>query len=287
MAVRTLRLPNRRRIKGADLLLYVFLIPAAIVTMMPIAYMISQALTPERDTLTWPIQWIPANPTLDNFQRLFNDPTLPVLRWLINSIFVSAAVTALVLAVDALTAYAFARLRFPGRDIIFFILLISLMIPGIITLIPTFLLMRNLRFLDTYNALIWNHGAGVFGIFLLRQYFQSIPKELEEAAIVDGASRFRVFWQIAVPLVSSALVALGIFTFLGSWNDLFWPLIVLSDREMLTLPVGLAILGQGNYVQRGLTMAAAAVASVPMLVLYAIFQRRIIAGISMTGMGGR
>lgn len=287
MAVRALRLPTRRRLKASDLLLYVFLIPAAIVTMMPIAYMISQALTPERDTLTWPIQWIPANPTLDNFQRLFNDPTLPVLRWLVNSIFVSAAVTVLVLAIDALTAYAFARLRFPGRDIIFFILLISLMIPGIITLIPTFLLMRNLRFLDTYNALIWNHGAGVFGIFLLRQYFQSIPKELEEAAIVDGASRFRVFWQIAVPLVSSALVALGIFTFLGSWNDLFWPLIVLSDREMLTLPVGLAILGQGNYVQRGLTMAAAAVASVPMLVLYAIFQRRIIAGISMTGMGGR
>lgn len=287
MAVRALRLPMRRRPKASDLLLYVFLIPAAILTMMPIAYMISQALTPERDTLTWPIQWIPANPTLDNFQRLFNDPTLPVLRWLINSILVSAAVTVLVLAVDALTAYAFARLRFPGRDIIFFILLISLMIPGIITLIPTFLLMRNLRFLDTYHALIWNHGAGVFGIFLLRQYMRSIPKELEEAAIVDGASRFRVFWQIAVPLVSSALVALGIFTFLGSWNDLFWPLIVLSDREMLTLPVGLAILGQGNYVQRGLTMAAATVASVPVLVLYAIFQRRIIEGISLTGLGGR
>ncbi len=284
-AVRSLRMP--RRLRREDLLLYVFLIPAAILMMVPIAYMLSQAFTPEAETSQWPIQWIPENPTTDNFRRIFNDPSLPVLRWLINSVIVASASVALVLFIDALTAYAFARLEFPGRDIIFFILLVSLMIPSAVTLIPTFLLMRKLHFLDTYHALIWFHGANVFGIFLLRQYFQSIPKELEEAAIVDGASRFRVWWQIAVPLVGPALVALGIFTFLGSWNDLFWPLIVLSDRNMLTLPAGLAVLGQGNYVQRGLTMAAATIASVPVLVLYAIFQRRIIEGISLTGMGGR
>ncbi len=292
MSVRTLQLPTRahamrKRFRRGDLALYVMLIPAAVVTLMPIAYMLSQSLTPEQDTLAWPIQWIPKNPTFNNFERLFNDPTLPVFRWLVNSVFVSLAVTALVLFIDSLTAYAFARLKFPGRDFIFFVLLISLMIPGHITLIPTFLLMRNLNFLDTYHALIWNHGAGVFGIFLLRQYFMSIPRELEEAAIVDGAGRLRLYWQIAVPLVSSALVALGIFTFLGSWNDLFWPLIVLSDRQQLTLPVGLAILGQGFYTQRSLTMAAAVVASFPVLLLYAIFQRRIIAGVSLTGLAGR
>ncbi len=292
MTARTLELPARalavgRRFRRGDLMLYILLIPAAVATLMPIAYMLSQSLTPEADTLAWPIQWIPKNPTLNNFERLFNDPTLPVFRWLVNSVLVSLAVTALVLLIDSLTAYAFARLRFPGRDFIFFVLLISLMIPGHITLIPTFLLMRNLNFLDTYHALIWNHGAGVFGIFLLRQYFLSIPRELEEAAIVDGAGRLRLYWQIAVPLVSSALVALGIFTFLGSWNDLFWPLIVLSDRQQLTLPVGLAILGQGYYTQRSLTMAAAVVASFPVLLLYAVFQRRIIAGVSLTGLAGR
>ncbi len=292
MTARSLQLPARalaarRHFRRGDLALYILLIPAAVATLMPIAYMLSQSLTPEADTLAWPIQWIPKNPTLNNFERLFNDPTLPVFRWLVNSVLVSLAVTALVLFIDSLTAYAFARLRFPGRDFIFFVLLISLMIPGHITLIPTFLLMRNLNFLDTYHALIWNHGAGVFGIFLLRQYFMSIPRELEEAAIVDGAGRLRLYWQIAVPLVSSALVALGIFTFLGSWNDLFWPLIVLSDRQQLTLPVGLAILGQGYYTQRSLTMAAAVVASFPVLLLYAVFQRRIIAGVSLTGLAGR
>lgn len=287
MAVRSLSIRAPRRISGGTLALYIGLIPAAIVTMMPVAYMLSQAFTPEADTRRWPIQWIPENPTLANFARLFNDPTLPVFRWLINSLFVALAVTALVLLIDSLTAYAFARLQFPGRDVIFFGLLVSLMIPSQITLIPVFILLRNLNFLDTYNALIWPHGANVFGIFLLRQYFLSVPRELEEAAIVDGAGRFRVYWQIALPLVRSALVALGIFTFLGSWNDLFWPLIVLSDRSMLTLPVGLAVLGQGNYVQQGLTMAAAAVASAPVLLVYAVFQRQIIQGISLTGMGGR
>ncbi len=287
MAVRSLSIRAPRRISGGTLALYIGLIPAAIVTMMPVAYMLSQAFTPEADTRRWPIQWIPENPTLANFARLFNDPTLPVFRWLINSLFVALAVTALVLLIDSLTAYAFARLQFPGRDVIFFGLLVSLMIPSQVTLIPVFILLRNLNFLDTYNALIWPHGANVFGIFLLRQYFLSVPRELEEAAIVDGAGRFRVYWQIALPLVRSALVALGIFTFLGSWNDLFWPLIVLSDRSMLTLPVGLAVLGQGNYVQQGLTMAAAAVASAPVLLVYAVFQRQIIQGISLTGMGGR
>jgi multiple sugar transport system permease protein len=161
------------------------------------------------------------------------------------------------------------------------------MVPGAVTFIPNFLLMRNLHWLDSYNGLIWLHGSNVFGVFLLRQHFLSVPKELEEAAIVDGAGRFRIYWQIALPLVTGAMVALGIFTFLGNWNDLFWPLIILSDRNRLTLPVGLQVLGNGNYVQQGLTMAAAALASAPPLILYMIFQRRIVAGMALTGMGGR
>ena len=287
MTVTARRFRRARRVTIGDVLTYIGLVFGAIVTLAPLAYMYSQAFTPEAQAFAWPIRWIPRDPTIANFVSILTDPTLPVFRWLINSVVVATAVTALVLFICSLTAYAYARLEFPGRDVIFFILLTSLMIPAAVTFIPNFLLMRNLGWLNSYHGLLWLHGANVFGIFLLRQHFISLPKELEEAAIVDGAGRFRIYWQIMLPLVQGALVALGIFTFLGNWNDLFWPLIILSDRTMLTLPVGLQVLGQGNYVQRGITMAAAALASTPALILYAIFQRRIVEGITMTGMGGR
>jgi len=267
--------------------LYAALIALAIVVIIPVLYMISQSFTPEEDTLAWPIHYVPEHPTLNNFAQVLQDPTLPVFTWFVNSMIASLSITTLVLLLSSLSAYAFARLEFPGRDVIFFVLLTSLMIPNAVTLIPVFLLLRDMNFLDSLNALIWPAGGGVLGIFLLRQHFQAIPKELEEAARVDGADRFRIYWQICLPLVKGTLFALGILTFLASWNDLFWPLIVLSDRTHLTLPAGLAILGQGNYVQRGITMAAAVVASTAPLILYAIFQRQIIAGISTTGLAGR
>lgn len=287
MTASTRGLRDPRRFTVGTALLYLALLFGALLTLMPLVYMFTRAFMPEGEQMLWPVHWIPKQPTIDNFQRILNDPTLPVFRWLLNSVFVATAVTALVLFICSLTAYAYARLQFPGRDVIFFLLLTSLMVPGAVTFIPNFLLMRNLEWLDSYHGLIWLHGANVFGVFLLRQHFLSVPKELEEAAIVDGAGRFRIYWQVALPLVKSALVALGIFTFLSNWNDLFWPLVILSDRNRLTLPVGLQVLGGGNYVQRGLTMAAAALASTPPLILYAIFQRRIVAGITLTGMGGR
>ena len=287
MAASVSSLRNPRRITIGSVFLYTGLVLGALLTLMPIVYMFSRAISPEAEQMVWPIRWIPANPTIGNFQRIMSDPTLPVFRWLINSLLVATAVTALVLFICSLTAYAYARLQFPGRDAIFFLLLTSLMVPGAVTFIPNFMMMRDLGWLDSYNGLIWLHGANVFGVFLLRQHFLGIPKELEEAAVMDGAGRFRIYWQIALPLVTSAMVALGIFTFLGNWNDLFWPLVIMSDRAKLTLPVGLAVLGGGNYVQRGLTMAAAALATTPPLILYAIFQRRIIEGVSLTGMGGR
>jgi multiple sugar transport system permease protein len=284
----SLRVRRLRRLPSlGTVALYAALIALAIVAIIPVLYMISQSFTPEEDTLAWPIHYVPDHPTLSNFAQVLQDPTLPVFTWFVNSMIASLSITTLVLLLSSLSAYAFARLEFPGRDVIFFILLTSLMIPNAVTLIPVFLLLRDMNFLDSLNALIWPAGGGVLGIFLLRQHFQAIPKELEEAARVDGADRFRIYWQICLPLVKGTLFALGILTFLASWNDLFWPLIVLSDRTHLTLPAGLAILGQGNYVQRGITMAAAVVASTAPLVLYAIFQRQIIAGISTTGLAGR
>jgi multiple sugar transport system permease protein len=289
MAATASSLPVRRRrpLPLGTIAVYVALSALAIVVVLPVIYMMSQAFTPEQDTLAWPIHYIPEHPTLNNFEQVLQDPTLPVFTWFVNSMIASLSITTLVLMLSSLSAYAFARLEFPGRDVIFFVLLTSLMIPNAVTLIPVFLLLRDLNFLDSLNALIWPAGGGVLGIFLLRQHFLAIPKELEEAARVDGADRFRIYWQICLPLVKGTLFALGILTFLASWNDLFWPLIVLSDRTHLTLPAGLAILGQGNYVQRGITMAAAVIASTAPLILYAIFQRQIIAGISTTGLAGR
>jgi multiple sugar transport system permease protein len=265
----------------ALLLLGVFIIG------FPFFWVISQSFTPNTEIYDWPPHVIPHHPTLENYTDVLTRRDLQLGRWFINSVFVSSAVTVLVLVVASMAAYAFARLRFPGRDLIFYVALATLMVPAQVTLIPVYLLMRDLKFLDTFHALIWPAGAGVFGVFLLRQFFLSIPRELEEAAVLDGASRFGVYWRIVLPLSSSALVALAIFTFLGSWNDLFWPLIVLNRLEMRTLPVGLAILVGEYWQERALMMAGATIALIPVLIFYTIFQRRIIEGVSLTGMGGR
>ncbi|MBE0695503.1 MAG: carbohydrate ABC transporter permease, partial [Anaerolineaceae bacterium] len=222
-----------------------------------------------------------------NFSHIFVDSTLPIMRWFSNSLLVAIVGTSIVVFLSTLSGYAFARLEFPGRSFLFSLLLFSLMIPAAVTLIPSFLLLRDLKLLDTYFS-IWLPGAAsVTGIFLMRQHFYSIPRDLEDAAWVDGAGRFRIYWQVCLPLVTGAMVALSIFTFLGLWNDLFWPLIVLSKRVTLTLPVGLLVIQQGSYIQRGLAFAGAFIASAPALIFYAIFQTRIIAGITTTGMAGQ
>ncbi len=234
-----------------------------------------------------PIRWIPQPPTLLNFRKIFADPLMPLGRWFLNSLLVASVGTVIILFVSSLSGYAFARLEFPGKNMLFSLLLFSLMIPAAITLIPAFLLLRDLKLLDTYHAIWWPAAASVTGIFLLRQHFYSIPVELEDAARVDGAGRFRIYWQICLPLVTGSLAALAIFSFLGLWNDLFWPLIVLTKQIRLTLPIGLVLLQQGSYIQRGMAFAGAFVATMPVMIFYAIFQRKIIAGITMAGMAGR
>jgi multiple sugar transport system permease protein len=269
------------------ILMWLILLPLAFIIIIPLLYMFSMAFTTEANQFILPIRWIPIPPTLQNFQKIFADPLLPLARWFGNSLLVASVGTVIILIVSSLSGYAFARLEFPGKGLLFSLLLFSLMIPAAITLIPVFLLLRTFGMLDTYNAIWWPAAASVTGIFLLRQHFYSVPRELEDAARVDGANRFRIYWQICLPLVRGALVALAIFTFLGLWNDLFWPLIVLNKQTNLTLPIGLVVLQQGSYIQRGLAFAGAFVASVPALLFYIIFQRQIIAGITTTGMAGQ
>ena len=267
--------------------LWLFFLPLVFIIIVPLLYMVSMAFTREANQLKFPIEWMPQPITITNFTHIFADKTLPIMRWFGNSLLVATVGTMIVAFLSSLSGYAFARLEFPGKSMLFSLLIFSLMIPAAVTLIPAFLLLRDVKLLNTYHAIWWPAAATVTGIFLMRQHFYAIPKELEDAALVDGASRFRIYWQICLPLVSGAMVALSIFTFLGMWNDLFWPLIVLSDREVLTLPIGLLVLQQGSYIQRGLAFAGAFIATVPVLIFYAIFQRRIIAGITTTGMAGQ
>jgi multiple sugar transport system permease protein len=271
----------------ASAALYTALGALAIVVGFPFYWMLALSITPKEQFYQWPLRFFPLTPTLENYVEIFTRQDLQMGRWFFNSVLVAAAETLLTLLVCSLAAYGFARLEFPGRNKIFYALLFALMVPGQVTLIPTFLLVRNLHWLDSYQGVIVPEIAGVFGVFLLRQFFLSLPRELEEAAVIDGAGRLRIYWQIALPLIRSGLAAMTIFVFLGSWNNLFWPLIILNRLEMRTLTVGLTVL-RGTYGadQMGLVMAGAAVASIPVLLFYAVFQRQILQSIALTGVKG-
>jgi multiple sugar transport system permease protein len=253
----------------------------------PIVWMFSTSLKPESAILDSHPKWIPNPITIEHFHRLFTQAQdFPVLRWLANSVFVATMVTLLVLIVTSTAAYAFSRLRFPGRDVLFMIVIATMMIPGQVNLIPVFLIVQKLHWFNTYWGLIIPGIAGAFGVFLLRQFFLTVPVELEEAAFVDGAGLFTIYWRVILPLAKPALATLAIFTFIGAWNDFVWPMIITNDISLRTLPVGVMIF-QGRYtIEYGATMATAAVCSVPTIAAFLVFQKRITEGIAMTGIKG-
>jgi len=260
----------------------------AIIVLFPLVITFSQSLMTNQQVNRWPPPILPATPTLEAYKTVFSQPDLRLVQWLGNSVYAATCYTLAVLAICTPAAYAFARLKFPGRNILFGILLITVMLPSQVTLIPNFLVMKHLHFLDTFNALIWPGAANVFGVFLLRQFIQQIPQELEEAAILDGATYWGRFRYVILPLSTNAITALAILVFLGHYNDLLWPFITMNSLEKRTLPVGLQILNSayaGNF--RPIVLAGSVFATVPIVVFYIIFQRRIIKGVTMTGMGGR
>lgn len=267
---------------------YALLIVLSIFVMFPMMIAIAQSFMTNQAVNRWPPQIIPSEPTLDNIHNVLTQQDLRLDLWLRNSLIAATGYTLAVLTLCTPAAYAFARLRFPGNKVLFAFLLVTIMIPSQVTLIPNYLLMKDLKWLDTFNALIFPGAANVFGVFLLRQFFIQIPSELEEAAVLDGAGYFGRFWYVILPLSTNALTALAIFVFLGHYNDLFWPFIVTNSLETRTLPVGLTILNQsyaGQY--RPMVLSGAMLSTIPILIVYVIFQRRIIQGITLTGMGGR
>lgn len=268
-----------------DLAFYALLILFALFFVLPLIWMGVTSIKPFQEWLM--PNWIPLNPTLESFHSLFADPTLPMDRWFLNSLIIATLFTLLVLIIDAMAAYAYARLRFPGRNVLFALLLATLVMPGVMFLIPNFITVTRLGWLGTFQGVIAPGLSGVFGVFFLRQFFQSIPIELEEAARIDGAGTWRIFFSVVLPLSKGALATLGVITFMESWNSFLWPLLILGNvREMQTLPVGLATL-QGQYTfDYGKLMAGAVVTTIPVLLLFILLQRYIVQSIAMTGLKG-
>lgn len=264
-----------------SLMLHLFLLMGSVVMMLPFLWQISTSLKGPGEVFTYPIQWLPSSLNWDNYTKLFT--TVPMARYIFNSLFVAVAATWLELLVSSLAAFAFARLRFRGRDQLFWLYVATLMIPGQVTLIPSFIIIRELGWYDTYQALIVPGAFSAFSTFFLRQYFRRVPRELDEAARIDGASSFFIWLRIVLPLSKPALAALMIFSFLGQWNSFLWPLIVTISPEMRTLPIGLTAF-QGEFgVDWELLMAGTVIATLPVIVLYSIGQKWIVDGINLSG----
>ena len=223
--------------------------------------------------------------TLDNYVETFQ--AVPFARYYLNSIIVTVTVTVGQILIASLAAFAFARLRFRGRDGLFLLYLATLMIPFPVTLIPNFLIIKNLGWYDTYLALIVPGLFSVFSTFLLRQYYRGLPLDLDEAARMDGASSLRIWWQIVVPLSGPVLATLAIFTFQGVWNEFLWPLVVTTSENMRTIPVGLAAFVGQYSTAWNLLMAGSVIALLPVLVIYILGQNWFVKGITLSGMGGR
>jgi len=260
------------------------LVPVAIIGLFPFYWMITTALTPSAAAIRVPPTLFPLDATLDNLRSLFAQA--PVLLWAFNSLLVATAIMVGHVIFDSMAGYAFARKRFPGKGLFFTLIVGSLMIPVHVTLVPRFILITNLGLNDHLLGVIAPSIADVFGIFLMRQFMQSLPVELEEAARVDGASEWQVFWRIVMPLSRPAVATVGIFSFVGAWNAFLWPLIVLSDRNLLTLPVGVALLQQEFSSNIGLQMAGAVVGAVPMILLFLLFQRHFLEGVRVGALKG-
>ncbi|MFO7167484.1 MAG: carbohydrate ABC transporter permease [Chloroflexota bacterium] len=270
-----------------NIVLYAIMIAVAAVFLMPLLWMLSTSLKPKSQWFSQTIDWIPRTVTLANYERILGNPSTPIGRWFVNSLIVASLVTLLTLIVDSLAAYAYARMEFPGRRTIFALLLATLFLPGMMFLVPNFITVANLGWLNNFAGVIVPALAGVFGVFFLRQFFNGIPRELEEAAHIDGASALQTFAQVALPLAKPALATLAVITFLASWNDFLWPLLVLKDRQLQTLPPGLRTL-QGAYTSEyGQMMAGATIAAIPVLVIYVALQRYIVRSVATTGLAGR
>jgi multiple sugar transport system permease protein len=255
-----------------------------VLMLAPLVWMIAESLTDEKYALRLPPNWIPKPFTLDNYRGISG--LIPFGRMALNSLIVATIATAGSLLVSVLAAYALSRLRFPGRELIFIVLLSALMIPGQMTIIPVFVLMRNLHLINTLPSLWIPALINVFAIFFFRQYFNTIPRELDEAARIDGANNMWILFRVILPLSGPAIAAVAILTFEASWNSYFVPLIFISSEDKMTLPLGLVTLNAGQGGSSVIVFAAITAVVVPVLIVFLAFQRLFVASIASVGIRG-
>ncbi len=273
-----------------DLLKYILLtiITVVIIVVMiaPFAWMVSGSLKSSELVFVYPPIFIPPKIMWENYARIFKE--LPFARYMLNSFFVSSSVVILGLFVNSLAGYSFARIPFKGSTVIFVLILATMMIPGEMIILPLFLIVKSFGWFNTYNALIFPGVVSPFGIFLLRQFFKGLPVELEEAATIDGCSRFGIYWRIALPLAKPALLTLSVLTFMWNWDSFLWPLIVITSEEMRVVQIGLAlIVGQQTYSGFwNVIMAASVVACLPTIFIFMALQKYYVQGVATTGLKG-
>lgn len=274
---------NRNKLSPKNILFLIILSFFAIIFIFPFYWIITGAFKEQSATIAIPPQWFPLNPTLQNWIDLAKSP---IIRWTFNSFFIAFSTMALVCFTSALAGYALAKKRFPGRQIIFWLLIGAMALPKQVIMVPLFNILTKLDWIDTYRALILPAIGWPFGIFLMKQFSQTIPTELLEAAKIDGCTEIGIFKNVVLPIVKPGIGALAIFTFISSWNDYFMQLILIRSKNMQTLPLGVAMQQLEFTTNYGMMMAGAALASIPMIIIFLIFQNAFTQGITIGAVKG-
>lgn len=267
-------------------MLHLLLVVVTVLWGAPILWMIVTSLKPESEIFKYPITWLTAHPTLDYYRLLFE--RFPIASWFKNSLVVATITTTLTVVLAALAAYPLARMNFRGKRFVMILILATFLMPFELLLVPLFIGLSSAGIADTYFSMSVPLSANAFGVFLFTQFFQSVPMELEEAALIDGSTRLGFFWRILVPLSRPVIVTLTILTFVGSWNGFFWPLILSNSDATRTLPVGLATMvgGAGMSMQQGVLMASAVTATLPTIIVFLLLQPYFVEGIARSGLKG-
>ena len=265
-----------------SLLRYAALIAGGLLMIIPFWWMLVTSIKPPGSVLTVPPELFPRQPTLESYQRVFD--TVPIGRMFFNSLVVTVVSVACQIATSAMAAYAFARMQWRGRNVVFLLYIATLMVPSQVTITPLFILMQRLGWVDTYPGLIAPSIVSAFGVFLLRQAMLSVPREYEEAAVLDGATHWTIFRHVVLPMIGPALATLGVFATMSTWNSFLWPLFVTRDERLMTLPVGLALLHGRYTTEWSMVMAGAIISVVPIILVYLAAQRAFVRGVALSGL---
>ena len=258
--------------------IFAILLVLTILWLIPLAWALDTALKPESETTIFPLTWLSSHFTLQAFASTLSTSDLP--RWYFNSILTSVVISLVTVVLASMAAYAFSRIPFRGRGVLFWIILAGIMIPGQVLIVPLFALMQSLRLVDTYLGIILPQIASPFAVFIFKQFFDGIPHDYDEAAVMDGASRLRVYWQVLMPLARPAIATVAILTFVASWNNFIWPFIVITDTKMMTIPVGLATVQTSYGIRYAQIMASALLGGLPAVIVFLFFQKQIVEGLA-------